>query len=195
MSDKKSETKTNLAAKAADGRSPFTRHQSFVLSLARFIRHLLSGRWQVLRCFPKSAMQAIEAAIALSEHTHSGELRFAVEVGLDLHDLITSLTPRNRAIEVFSQLRIWDTEHNSGVLIYLLLADRRVEIVADRGIHAKVGDAQWQAICRNMEKHFRAKEFEQGVVLGISAISQLLQQHFPADGENPNELSDKPEIL
>ncbi len=137
-------------------------------------------------------MANIEAAIQAAETRHMGELRFAVESGLDIHELWHGITPRQRAIEVFSQLRIWDTEHNSGVLVYLLLADRRVEIVADRGIHAKVGDEQWQAICREMEQHFRNGSFEQGVMQGITAISGLLQQHFPAHGTHANELSKQP---
>lgn len=164
-------------------------------SLQRLFRHLTTGRWQATRRFPKASMLAIENAIQQSEHTHNGELRFAVEAGLDWHDLLRGITPRQRAIAVFSQLHIWDTEHNSGVLIYLLLADRRVEIVADRGIHAKVGDAQWQAICREMETAFGAGNFEQGVLAGLSRISTLLTEYFPATAHNINELSDKPVIL
>ncbi len=165
------------------------------MNMFRICKHLLTGRWQVVRHFPKSSMANIEAAIQAAETKHMGELRFAVEAGLDIHELWHSITPRQRAIEVFSQLRIWDTEHNSGVLIYLLLADRRVEIVADRGIHAKVGDEQWQTICREMEKHFRSGSFEQGVRHGIMAISDLLQQHFPAHGPHANELSNSPVVL
>jgi len=163
--------------------------------LTRILKHLTAGRWQVLRHFPKPAMQAIESAIRHSEASHLGELRFAVEAGLDWHDLWRGLTPRRRAIEVFSQLHVWDTEHNSGVLIYLLLADRRVEIVADRGIHARVGDAEWQAICRAMEAEFRQGRFEHGVLQGLGRISALLVQHFPADGDNPDELPDAPVVL
>ncbi len=163
--------------------------------LQRWLRHLLAGRWQVMRCFSKASMAAIEAAIRRSETTHMGELRFAVEAGLDWHALLHGVTPRQRAIEVFSQLRVWDTEHNSGVLIYLLLADRRVEIVADRGIHTRVGDAGWAAICRGMEAEFRAGRFEQGVLLGLERISALLCQHFPALTENPDELPDAPVVL
>lgn len=162
---------------------------------ARIVRHLLAGRWQVIHHFPKSSMVAIEAAIKHSEASHLGELRFAVEAGLDWRELWHGITPRQRAIEVFSQLRMWDTEHNSGVLIYLLLADRRVEIIADRGIHARVGDAGWSGICHEMEAAFRAGLFQQGVVTGLSHISALLIQHFPATSNHPNELSDKPVVL
>jgi hypothetical protein len=164
-------------------------------SLVRALKHLLAGRWQVARHFPKASLLAIEEAIRRSETTHMGELRFAVEAGLDWHELLHGVTPRQRAIEVFSQLRVWDTEHNSGVLIYLLLADRRVEIVADRGIHARVGDAGWGAICREMEAEFGAGRFEQGVLLGLERISALLRQHFPALTDNPDELPDAPVVL
>ena len=87
--------------------------------------------------------------------------------------------PRERALDIFSQLRVWDTEHNNGVLIYLLLADRDVEIIADRGIDAHVGAAGWETICRAMEKDFRAGLFEHGVIKGIEDVSRLLARHFP----------------
>ena len=163
--------------------------------LLRFFRHLTAGRWQVARCFPKHSMEKIASAIGQSEHSHMGELRFAVEAGLDWPDLIAGTSSRGRALEVFSQLGVWDTEQNSGVLIYLLLADRKVEIVADRGIHARVGQARWEAICHAMEQKFRAHEFESGVLEGVAAISALLQQHFPAQETNPNELPDYPVTL
>jgi uncharacterized membrane protein len=163
--------------------------------LARFLKHMVAGRWQVATRLPQSSMQRIAAAIAQSESSHLGELRFAVEAGLDWTDLLAGISSRQRAVEVFSRLRVWDTEHNCGVLIYLLLADRKVEIIADRGIHARVGDAGWQSICRNMEREFRAGEFENGVLQGIREISALLQQHYPAQGKRPNELPDYPVML
>jgi uncharacterized membrane protein YgcG len=164
--------------------------------IMRILKHLFSAPWQVRRCFSRAALQRIEAAIADSEHTHRGELRFAVESALPWLDLLRGLTARQRAVEVFSRLRVWDTEHNTGVLIYLLLAEHVVEIVADRGIHAKVGEQAWQSVCRQMEMRFRAREFELGVAEGIQAITALLRQHFPADdNDNPNELADAPIIL
>lgn len=163
--------------------------------ITRFLLHLTAGRWQVARHFPIASMRSIEKAIRESERLHHGELRFAVEAGLELPELLRGVTPRARAIEVFSQLRVWDTAHNSGVLIYLLLADRDVEIVADRGIHARVGDAPWQAICRQMETRFHQGQFEQGVLEGVAGITRLLQQHFPADAGNPDEMSNAPVVL
>ena len=163
--------------------------------LIRFIRHLTAGRRQVARCLPKRSMDSIASAIRQSESRHMGQLRFAVEAALDWHHLHAGTSSRERAIEVFSLLRVWDTEHNSGVLIYLLLADRKVEIVSDRGIHDRVGEAGWQSICRTMEKKFRAGEFENGVLEGVAAVATLLQQHFPAEGNKPNELPDYPVTL
>lgn len=161
----------------------------------RWLKHLLAGRWQVHRILPAASMRRIEEAIRESERSHHGELRFAVEACLEWPALWRGQSARARGIEVFSQLRVWDTEQNSGVLIYLLLADRDVEIIADRGIHARVGDAGWRPICRRMEGHFRQGRFEQGILEGLAEITALLQQHFPAQGDNPNELSDAPLVL
>lgn len=163
--------------------------------LKRVLRHLLTGRWQVLRRFPRASLRVLEAATRRYEATHRGELRFAVEAALEWSGVLRGKTAHDRALALFSQLRIWDTEQNSGVLIYLLLADRRVEIIADRGIHKHVGTSGWAAICREMEVAFRAGQFEQGVLLGLERISALLAQHFPANGDNPNELSDSPVCL
>jgi len=155
----------------------------------------MSARWQISRRFSTRTMHTIAAAIRESETLHMGELRFVVEAGLDWPDLISGLTSRERALQVFSQLRIWDTEHNSGVLIYLLLAEHKVEIVADRGINSRVGHAAWINICQDMEKQFHTGNFEAGVLVGVSAITALLQQHFPALEHNPNDLPDHPTIM
>ena len=161
----------------------------------RWIKHLFLDDFAVKRAFPRSALKAIEGAIASQERRHRGELRFVVEGGLPLATFLSGCTAHERAIELFSQLRIWDTEDNAGVLIYLLLADRRVEIVADRGIHARVGAATWDAICREMQSAFADNRFEAGGVFGVEAISDLIARHFPPDGENPNELPDTPVVL
>lgn len=163
--------------------------------LQRLARHLITEHWSVSRVFPEHAMAAIEQAIATSEKKHSGEIRFAVEASLSLVAVSKGLSPRARALEVFSRLRVWDTENNNGVLIYLLLADRDVEIIADRGIHGKVGEVAWQKICSKMEEAFRSGDFTRGVELGIREISALLEQHFPAREQDRNELSDKPVVI
>jgi uncharacterized membrane protein len=161
---------------------------------ARIAKHLLMTHWQVERAFPRHVLAAIETAIKASESARAGEIRFMVEGALDSAALFRGQSARERAIEVFSQLRIWDTEHNNGVLIYLLLADRDVEIVADRGIHAKVGRPGWEGICRQMETAFGQADYESGAVSGIQAVAQQLVEHFPASGKQRNELPDRPVV-
>ncbi len=161
----------------------------------RWIKHLFTDEIATRRAFPRKTLRAIEQAIGRQEKRHRGELRFVVEGGLPLGLLLSRRAARERAIEVFSRLRIWDTEDNAGVLVYLLLADRRVEIVADRGIHSKVGPAAWDAICREMQAAFAQGRFEEGAILGIEAISDLIAEHFPPGEQNPNELPDKPVVL
>ncbi len=166
------------------------------MNLKRLFRHLLSDTWAVKRAFPPAAMRAIEKAIGEEERRHEGELRFAVEASLPVAELLRGAQSRERAISWFGHLGVWDTEQNSGVLIYLLLADHRVEIVADRGIHAKVGTAAWEAICGEMQQEFARGQFERGVVIGVRALSDLLAAHYPAgEGGNPNELPDKPVVV
>jgi len=165
------------------------------MGIGRFLRHILSDRWSVRYSFPPRALKGIEEAIAAQERRHDGELRFAVESALPFSDLVRGISARDRAIELFSRLRIWDTEQNAGVLVYLLLADKRVEIVADRGIHSKVGETAWEAICGAMQREFAAGRFEPGVVTGLQAISDLLAVHFPPRDQNPDELPNRPVVL
>ena len=165
------------------------------MNIQRIARHLLMTDRQVSRTFGRSTLNKIEAAIKASEAEHAGEIRFAVEGGLDGTPLFKGQSARERAIELFSQLRVWDTQHNTGVLIYLLLADRAVEIVADRGIHAKVDAQAWSRVCRQMEAAFRQSDFEGGVLSGVQAVTQHLKQHFPSDSHDRNELPDKPVVL
>lgn len=166
------------------------------MNFARILRHLLTGQWVQRRTFPAVSLAAIEQAIVQSEMKHGGEICFAVEAALNTLPLLRNQTTRERALEVFSQLRVWDTEHNNGVLIYLLLADRTVEIIADRGIHAKVSEVEWQAICCTMESAFQQQRFEAGVIAGIDAVGRYLQKYFPVDPEkDTNELPNKPVVL
>lgn len=161
----------------------------------RVMRHLLTDQWSVRRAFPPAAMRAIRDRIGEQERRHGGELRFAVEASLPLSRLWRGQDARSRAVELFGQLRVWDTEHNSGVLIYLLLADKRVEIVADRGIHNKVGDIAWEAICGEMQRAYAAGRFEQGVSFGVVTISDLLAKHYPPAEGDANELPNEPMML
>ena len=165
------------------------------MGIKRIGRHLIQHRWKQRRLFPPKALARIEAAIKAGEATHSGQVRFVVEGALDGAPLFRNQAARARALDIFSQLRIWDTAHNNGVLIYLLLADRDVEIVADRGINDKVGAKGWEKICAAMEKDFRAGLFEHGVIEGIQEVSRLLAQHFPPQPGHRNELPDAPVVL
>lgn len=165
------------------------------MKLKRIVKHLFAPHWIIARAFPRRTLTAIESAIRASEQSHDGELRFAVEAGLHPLPVLRGQSTRQRAHQVFSDLRVWDTEHNSGVLIYVQLVDRRIEIVADRGINAKVPQHAWDAICRRMEAAFRESRYERGTLTAIEEITALLAQHFPPLGDNPDELSDKPVIL
>ena len=165
------------------------------MNIQRIVTHLRMGNAQVRRAFPRSTLTNIEQAIKTSEAAHVGEIRFAVEGALDGMALFKGQSARERAIELFSQLRVWDTLHNNGLLIYLLLADRAVEIVADRGIHAKVSSQEWNQVCRQMETAFKQSNFESGVLAGVLAVTRHLAAHFPADGSSGNELPDKPVVL
>jgi uncharacterized membrane protein len=165
------------------------------MGIKRIGKHLLEHHWRVRRIFPPEVLAVIERTIKAGEATHSGQVRFVVEGALDGKPLFKDQPARERALDVFSHLRIWDTAHNNGVLIYLLLADRQVEIVADRGIDAKVGAAGWEKICTGMQTEFSSGNFERGVIQGIEAVSRLLAAHFPMHGAGPNELPDKPVVI
>ena len=163
--------------------------------MRRFIRHFLTPPWATRRAFPKGTLEAITQAIKASEASHRGEICFAVEAKLTPFELWRKVTPRQRAMQVFANLGVWDTVGNSGVLIYLLLADRDVEIVADRGISAKVPQVTWQSICQRMEQSFAKGHFKEGVLAGIAEIGTLLTTHFPASGDNRDELPNQPVVL
>ena len=161
----------------------------------RWTRHLVAHT-RASAQFPRATLDAIHQAIAAGERLHAGQVCFAIEHALPLRDLARKRTPRDRAQEVFAQLRVWDTEHNSGVLIYVLLAERAIEIVADRGIAARVPQSDWQAVCDRMRERFAAREYQRGAVEGVEAVSAILASHFPSDGTpRSNELSDEPVLL
>src|SRR6202042_3385188 len=169
------------------------------MQIGRLIRHATATHWRTRMLFPKATLDAIEQAIARAEQTHAGEIRFAIETALTPRHILNDVTPRAHALEVFSRLRVWDTESNNGVLIYVQLADRNVEIVADRGFQGRVSPAEWAAVCRLMEEHFRAGRFEAGSIAGVDAIGSLLTRHFPpnlkAVSQSHNQLPDRPTLL
>lgn len=144
------------------------------------------------RAFPRPALDAIEREIGLAEREYRAEIRFAVEGALDALPLLRGQSARERAIEVFSDLRVWDTEQNNGVLIYLLLAERDVEIVADRGVSDIV---DWGRICREMETRLAARRYEEALVEGVRSIAQALSKHAPAGSAPAERLSDKPVLI
>ena len=161
----------------------------------RTLRHLFSLPGAVARALPGDAFARIEQAIRESEKRHGGEIRFAVEPALDPAPLWRGLSARERAIETFSDLRVWDTERNNGVLLYLLLADRDVEIVADRGFNGKVSPQEWEQVCRVMEAALRDGRHTDAVLVGIDSITQLIARHFPPSPGERNELPDRPAAL
>ena len=162
---------------------------------SRFWRHVVMTPSAARRAFPDAVMDVIARAIAESERSHRGELCFVVEAELTTAQLWRGLSARDRAREVFAQHGVWNTEHNNGVLIYVLLADHAVEIVADRGIDGRVEQGAWQSVCESMNVHFRARRFEAGALAGVHAVSEMLARHFPDSGVGRNEIPDRPILL
>ena len=165
------------------------------MTLARLMLHVVQTRFGLHRRFPAAALVQIEAAVHDGERRHDGEVRFVVEAELDLSALWQDRTPHDRAIEVFAHLGVWDTERNNGVLVYVLLADRAVEIVADRGFNGRVAPEVWRGICASIESEFRAGHYEEGACRGIAAVHELIAAHFPAVRGGHNELPDRPVLL
>jgi uncharacterized membrane protein len=169
------------------------------MQIGRLIRHAAATHWRTRMLFPSATLDAIEGAIARVESAHSGEIRFAVETALTPQHILNGMAPRARALEVFGSLGVWDTDQNNGVLIYVQLADRDVEIIADRGFQGRVSSVEWEAVCRLMETHFRAGRFKEGSIAGVDAIGDLLARHFPPNlkppGRSHNQLPDRPTLL
>lgn len=166
------------------------------MDLIRIFRHLALPDWSVRRAFPARVGEAVEQAVRAAETGHDVELRVAVEGGLALGALLRGQSSRERAIELFSSLRVWDTQNNAGVLVYVQFADRRIEIVADRGISARVRQSEWDAVCARIAEEFRAGRFEAGALAGISGITALLKQHVPPPpAGDRDELPDRPMML
>lgn len=165
------------------------------MNIRRLFRHLLAPPWLARRHFGNDLVEEIGAAVVVAEANQRGEIRFVVEGPLALADLWQERSARERGSELFGQLGVWDTAENSGVLIYVQLVDRQVEILADRGIAARVAQAEWEAICRQMEAAFRLGNYREGALAAIRRTGELLAEHFPAGENNPNELPDRPLIL
>ena len=161
----------------------------------RVLSHLLMPKSALHRRFPSHALSAIEEAIEASEQKHRAEIRVAIEVALDLRTVLGLRSARERALEVFTELEVWDTIERNGVLIYVLLAERDVEIVADSGFDGRVSSEEWQRVCTLIEREFRVGRWRDGLLLGIEAATVLLAREFPATGRNRNEQQDRPAVL
>jgi uncharacterized membrane protein len=165
---------------------------------SNFISRLLKHRWldedDTRRAIPPEMLERLAQRVAASERRHTGEVRIYVEAGLPTSYLWRKATPRERAIAMFGKLRVWDTEQNNGVLIYLLLAEHAIEIVADRGLAKRVDPQEWQRIVDRMRGAFRDKRFEDGLTQALEEVSALLVEHFPSqEGDaQTNELPDEP---
>jgi uncharacterized membrane protein len=163
------------------------------MNLSRSLKHLSTPAWVMTSAFPEAALAKIEQAISATEATHGGEIRFAIEGNLSAAELWRGVTARERALQVFAHLGVWDTEANNGVLIYVLWADHDVEIVADRGFNGRVSSAEWSAVCKDMEQRFRGHDPQGAIVLGVEEVGELIAKHFPATDRN--ELSNRPVML
>jgi uncharacterized membrane protein len=166
-----------------------------VIDLRRKVRHLITDSRSVRRLLPAVSLANIHRTIVAGEARHDGEVRFCIEAALPWSYLRRNASARERAVMLFSKLRVWDTERNTGVLLYILLADKAVEIVADRGIANRVETEEWAAICRDLSRAIRAGGAEEGVSQALGRINELLAQHFPPRADNPNELPDSPVVL
>ena len=168
--------------------------RSYPARLQRLLRHRWLDEADTRKAIPPALLHRLKQRVAASENRHSGEIRICVEAGLPSSYIWRDAAPRERAVAMFAKLGVWDTDHNNGVLIYLLLAERAIEVVADRGLSKRVAPAQWQAMVARMGAAFREGRFEDGLTQALEEVSALLVQHFPlAPGEsNSNELPDEP---
>jgi uncharacterized membrane protein len=166
-----------------------------MVMLGRWLQHLTTTPFALRRCFPTATLAAIDSAITASERHHRAEIRCAVETVLSVGHLLRGVPSAARAAEVFSALAVWDTAENNGVLLYVLLAERKIEIVADRGFAERVTPAEWESICAEMEVAFGAGRYEAGTLVALDRISGIARQHFPARGGDWNELPDRTVLL
>lgn len=165
------------------------------MAVMRMLKHLCATRVGTRRRFSRDVIEEVEKAVAAAERNTSGEIRFAIETALDIPELWTGKTPRECAHETFARLRVWDSELNNGVLIYVLMADRDVEIVADRGAAARISPAEWEGVCKLIENHFHEGRFREGALAGVEAVGGLLVREFPSGAANRGELPNQPVLL
>ena len=161
----------------------------------RLWRHLVTDRGHVHGAFPPEELVRVENAIAEGERRHSGQVCFAIEAALPAARVWQGVSPRERALEVFGLLRVWDTEHNDGVLVYVLLADGAIELVADRAVAARIPQPEWDGICRRIETEFAVGRYREGAIAAIEAVGAQLARHFPAQRGESDELPNQPILL
>jgi uncharacterized membrane protein len=167
---------------------------TFTQRIARAWRHASAGQARGRSAFPPEALAAIGSAISEGERGHRAELRLVVEVALPMELAWRGITNRARALALFVEYGVWDTEDNCGVLIYVNLTERKVDIVADRNINRKIDAATWQAVCNTMTGGFARGDYQASTIAAIAQVNALLHQHFPSQGERANELPDHPVI-
>lgn len=161
----------------------------------RYLSNLTTTHFALKRAFPERVLDAIEQAVGKAESRHGGEIQFAVETALGIGQLLAGVSVRDEALQAFADLHVWDTGNNCGVLIYVLLAERAIEIVADRGYFGRVAEADWRAVCADMEREFAKDHFLEGSLTGIEAVSALISRHFPHDPNDKDERPNRPKIL
>ncbi|WCL47643.1 TPM domain-containing protein [Leptospira sp. GIMC2001] len=165
------------------------------MNVKRFFKHLFITQSHSKKYFPQASLDKIKAVITESEKKHDAEIVFAIESSIQPIAAMQNYSARSRSIDVFSQLRVWDTEANNGVLVYLLLADHDIEIVADRGINKVAGEHFWEEVCKKMEENFRNGNFETGVIEGINMITDILAKYYPKNNKKSNEIPDSPVVM
>jgi uncharacterized membrane protein len=163
--------------------------------MLRFFKHIFSSGFKTHLLFPRKSLGRITEAVVNSEKKHRGEIRVCIESYLSPMQILRKISGRDRALDVFSQLRVWDTEENNGVLIYILIADHDIEILADRGVLRNAPENFWDEICGKIEVKFHEKKFEEGIIQAIDHISKLLQEKYPKNGHDDNELPDRPYLI
>ncbi len=160
-------------------------------TIIRWLKHLCTPTWRVRRLFPQAVLNKMKMGIGASEQLHQGQLRFVIESSFDAAAIFAGMSPRERALDWFGALRVWDTEHNSGVLVYISVADHAIEIIADRGINRVINPNIWNGVCLMIQAKFAEKSYAEGLGVGLAAINELLVANMPRNTPLVNELSDE----
>lgn len=162
----------------------------------RALRHLGTRPGAASKLFPADAQQQLQQAVRAGEQRHHGEVRVVIESSLPVALAFSGTSPRARARALFGALEVWNTEGHTGVLLYINLADHAVELLADRGIDARVAQETWRAICNELASGLAQELSVKPVLAAVEKIHHQLAQHFPSgDRPNPNELDDRPVML